>query len=362
MNLQTLQTIERTIVKAMFAAGIEEIVPTAIKYHLNENQPAVKVEIQYTDNRYGHELISNYKLKISQLAMFIITTKLVRPQYNALLNLLVNAVERHPTDFYNTVSQYGNSTGSIQTHFTARIVHNTIRTINEHIKAIPAAIDVNDLGENAIIQRRKRFVVKQAMATMIFDMDKYFIVPVYHNFLFGIFKRYQLYAQFLFFNGGRYTENIADLIIFAVNNIGYTNDVLKSNTMETTTVYKWTPATHEAGIKDVIKEDIQYLQVRIAELNELKELNKEANPKETKTTRVNINKQIEQTNDHIIAKLETLMKQSQSPELRMAPVDLQLLSDIGGISKDTRLGKFLDKFQQGGKKWQPEELFAQLRL
>tara|TARA_B110000261_G_scaffold156749_1_gene191005 strand:- start:666 stop:1901 length:1236 start_codon:yes stop_codon:yes gene_type:complete len=233
MNLQTLQTIEEIIVKAMFAAGIEEIVPTAIKATFKANQKKAIVKIPDTNNRYGHELISNYKLKISQLAIAKITTTLLNTfprnlHVIALLHLLVNIPS---ATFYNTVSQYGNDNGPLQTHFIARIVQNTIRTIKERILANP----VNLNGQH-------RVIVEEAMATMVFDMEKYFIVPTYHNFLFGNFQEYQVYAHLLLFNGGRYTHNIADLIIQAVNAFKM-KDKVKSNTIDITQLYKWTSDT-----------------------------------------------------------------------------------------------------------------------
>lgn len=283
----------------MFAAGIEEIVPTTIKATITTR---AKVDIPDTNNRYGHELISNYRLKISQLAIAKITTKLLNtyPGNLYVIVLLDLLVKIPSTTFYNIVSQYGNQNGPIQTHFIARIVHNTIRTIKERIQANPA----NTNGQN-------RVIVEEAMATMVFDMEKYFIVPVYHNFLFGNFQEYQVYAHLLLFNGGRYTHNIADLIIQAVTAFDLKDEV-KSNTIDITQLYKWTSNT------DVYQELNKKIAALITETTE--KIAEQKTEQKTAETAEKVNKNINTEN------LKQLIME-QSPQTK-GPATLNMLTQL----------------------------------
>jgi hypothetical protein len=213
MNTQDINELERAIVLSTFLAGIQEIVPEATNPRITLGGTKATIKIRDNSIRFGHEKIANFKEKISQIAMALISKQIIRKvKFAALLPVILNVDYTH---FYNVVCQFGNTNGPISEHFYARMIHNAIRKMNEKKNNG----DDGDLSE----------LISDILKARTFDVGKFYGTPHYANYLRGVFSYYWELALIM----QQSSDNPVDVerIKNKIAELNDTQDKIQSNTL-----------------------------------------------------------------------------------------------------------------------------------
>ena len=214
MTPQDINELERAIVLSTFLAGIQEIVPEATNPVITSGGSKATIDIGDTSIRFGHEKIANFKQKISQIAMALISKQIIgKVKFAALLPVILNVNYTH---FYNVVCQFGNTNGPVSEHFYARMIHNSIRKINEQKKK-------GDLSE----------LIMDILKARTFDVGKFYCTPHYTNYLTGKYYYYRRFAEMMQLQA---TSVNVQTIIDKLPELNDTQDKIQTNTLTTTKV------------------------------------------------------------------------------------------------------------------------------